>query len=115
MRFWVCCALTASMLTTPSFALGRRVDEGMWPFNQTPKEEVKKRYGFEISDAWLQRVRMASVRFDTGGSGSFVSPDGLVMTNHHVALDTLQKMSSPQERKKGRRVCPSTCWPESRM
>ncbi|MFH3675855.1 S46 family peptidase, partial [Acinetobacter baumannii] len=73
-----------------------RADEGMWPFNNVPKAEIKRRYGFEVTDAWLQKVQLASVRFNNGGSGSFVSPDGLVLTNHHIASDTLAKLSTPQ-------------------
>lgn len=72
-------------------------DEGMWPFNNVPRAEIKKRYGFEVTDAWLKKVQLASVRFNNGGSGSFVSPDGLVLTNHHIASDTLQKISTPEK------------------
>jgi hypothetical protein len=69
-------------------------DEGMWPFNSVPKAQIKLRYGFEPSDAWLEHVHLSSVRFNNGGSGSFVSANGLVMTNHHVASDCIQKLSS---------------------
>jgi Peptidase S46 len=69
-------------------------DEGMWPFNNVPKEQIKARYGFEPTDAWLDHLRLGSVRFNNGGSGSFVSPSGLVMTNHHVAADCIQKLGS---------------------
>jgi hypothetical protein len=72
-------------------------DEGMWPFNNVPRAEIKKRYGFEVTDVWLKKVQLASVRFNNGGSGSFVSPDGLVLTNHHIASDTLQKISTPEK------------------
>lgn len=72
-------------------------DEGMWPFNNVPRAEIKKRYGFEITDDWLRKVQLASVRFNNGGSGSFVSADGLVLTNHHIASDTLQKISTPEK------------------
>src|SRR5882762_814956 len=72
-------------------------DEGMWPFNNVPRAEIKKRYGFDVTDAWLKKVQLASVRFNNGGSGSFVSPDGLVLTNHHIASDTLQKISTPEK------------------
>ena len=68
-------------------------DEGMWLYSNAPKEYLKKKYGFEPSDAWLDHLRQASVRFNSGGSGSFVSPNGLVMTNHHVGADDLQKLS----------------------
>jgi hypothetical protein len=73
-----------------------RADEGMWLFSAPPREQVKARYGFEISDTWLDHLMKSSVRFNSGGSGSFVSGDGLVLTNHHVGADSLQKMSSQQ-------------------
>src|SRR5687768_5467081 len=89
------CALVAgaALLQAP---LAAHADEGMWLFNNVPKEEIKKKYGFEVTNAWLEKVQKASVRFNSGGSGSFVSPDGLVMTNHHVASDTLGKISTPE-------------------
>lgn len=68
-------------------------DEGMWLVNQPPKELLKKKYGFDMTDVWLERMQKASVRFNNGGSGSFVSPNGLVITNHHVGADCLQKLS----------------------
>jgi hypothetical protein len=83
----------AMLLGTGVAVLG---DEGMWLFNAPPKELLKKRYGFVPSDAWLEHVQKASVRFNSGGSGSFVSPDGLVMTNHHVAADAIQKLSTKE-------------------
>ena len=71
-------------------------DEGMWLFNQPPRELLGRRHGFEPSEAWLARLRAASVRFNSGGSGAFVSPEGLVMTNHHVGADALQKLGTSQ-------------------
>ena len=71
-----------------------RADEGMWTYNNFPKDKVKAKYGFEPSDAWLDHVRLASVRFNNGGSASFVSPN-LVMTNHHVGADCIHKLSTP--------------------
>jgi hypothetical protein len=68
----------------------------MWPFNNVPREAIKQRYGFEVTDDWLKKVQLASVRFNNGGSGSFVSADGLVLTNHHIASDTLQKLSTAE-------------------
>lgn len=76
---------------------GARADEGMWTFDRPPIDAVKKQYGFTITPDWLEHLRLASVRFNDGGSGSFVSPDGLVLTNHHVALGQLQKISTPQK------------------
>ena len=69
-------------------------DEGLWLFNSPPKKLLKDRYGFDATDAWLAHLQQAAVRFNNGGSGSFVSPDGLVMTNHHVGADALQKLST---------------------
>lgn len=71
-------------------------DEGMWLYNNAPKEYLKSKYGFEPTDAWLDHLRLSSVRFNSGGSGSFVSPDGLVLTNHHVGADDLQKLSTKE-------------------
>src|SRR5215210_3482856 len=70
-------------------------DEGMWVLNNLPRPQLKERYGFEPSPEWVEHLRSAAVRFNSGGSGSFVSADGLVMTNHHVGADTLQKISTP--------------------
>src|SRR5215831_3909666 len=69
-------------------------DEGMWLFNNPPLKQFKEKYNFEPTPQWLEHLQKASVRFNSGGSGSFISPNGLTITNHHVGLDTLQKMSS---------------------
>ena len=69
-------------------------DDGMWTFDNPPRKQLKELYGFEPTREWLDHVRLSSVRFNDGGSGAFVSPDGLVLTNHHVARGQLQKMSS---------------------
>lgn len=73
-----------------------RADEGMWLFNDLPKERLQERYDFTPTDDWARRVMLSSVRFNSGGSGSFVSQNGLVLTNHHVAADTLHKLSTPE-------------------
>src|SRR3989454_5885416 len=91
------CALVVALFSLQTLQFTARADEGMWPFNNVPRAEIKKKYGFEITDAWLKKVQLASVRFNSGGSGSFVSPDGLVMTNHHIASDVLQKISTPEK------------------
>ncbi len=72
-------------------------EEGMWTLDNPPLKQLKEKYGFEPTPAWLEHIRLASVRVGDGGSGSFVSPQGLVLTNHHVALGQLQKVSSPQK------------------
>lgn len=71
-------------------------DEGMWLFNDPPIKQLKDKYGFEITPEWLEHLQKASVRFNSGGSGSFVSSRGLVLSNHHVAADALQKLSSAE-------------------
>ena len=68
-------------------------DEGMWTYNALPKPQIQQKYGFTITDAWAAHLQHASVRFVGSASGSFISADGLVMTNHHVGLGTLQKLS----------------------
>src|SRR5882724_1833656 len=68
-------------------------DEGMWLFNAFPKDRVRAQYGFVPTQAWLDHVRQSSVRFNNGGSGSFVSANGLTFTNHHVGADCIQKLS----------------------
>ncbi len=69
-------------------------DEGMWLFNNPPLKQLKEKYQFEPTPQWLDHLQKSSVRFNSGGSGSFVSATGLCITNHHVGLDTLQKISS---------------------
>ena len=86
--------LAVASLVCPSLLIQARADEGMWLFNQPPREELKDRYGFDPTDAWLAHLQKSAVRFNSGGSGSFVSSDGLVMTNHHVGADSLHKLSS---------------------
>jgi hypothetical protein len=71
-----------------------RADEGMWLFNAFPQDKVKAKYGFEPSQQWLDHVRLSSVRFNNGGSGSFVSADGLTFTNHHVGAECVQQLST---------------------
>ncbi|MBX7106211.1 MAG: S46 family peptidase [Gemmataceae bacterium] len=70
-------------------------DEGMWLLNDPPHAKLQERYGFDLTDPFLQRAMHASVRFNNGGSGGFVSPDGLIVTNHHIGADSLQKLTRP--------------------
>jgi hypothetical protein len=68
-------------------------DEGMWLFNAFPAARVAKKYGFSPSQPWLDHVRLSALRFNNGGSGSFVSADGLAFTNHHVGAECIQNLS----------------------
>ena len=86
-------AAAAIVLLSGSLA----ADEGMWTLDNMPLKQLKENYGFEPTPAWLEHIRLSSVRVGDGGSGSFVSPNGLVLTNHHVALGQLQKVSTAQK------------------
>ena len=95
LRKFVCAVIVAlfSLQALPISAM----DEGMWPFNNIPREEIKKKYGFDVTDEWLKKVQLASVRFNNGGSGSFVSPNGLVLTNYHIVEDFVGELSTAQK------------------
>jgi hypothetical protein len=71
--------------------------EGMWTLDNPPLSQLKEQFGFTPDAAWLERVRLASVRFMDGGSGAFVSREGLMVTNHHVALTCIQNVSTAQK------------------
>ena len=85
--------LAACVLLTRGMMV--QADEGMWLLNEPPRALLKAKYGFDLTGDWLEHARLASIRFNNGGSGSFVSPDGLIITNHHIGADSLQKLSSP--------------------
>jgi hypothetical protein len=87
--------LLAATLAPMGSGLAAWADEGMWTFNNFPKQLVQQRYGFTPSDTWLDHIRLASVRFNNGGSGAFVSAEGLVMTNHHVGSDCMHELGTP--------------------
>jgi hypothetical protein len=90
LRFYFFIGLVAVAVIAP-LPKPAKADEGMWLFNNPPRKILKEKYQFDATDKWLEHVQKSSVRFNSGGSGSFVSADGLVMTNHHVGADALQK------------------------
>lgn len=90
------CALILAAFAFQAVPLTARADEGMWTFNNVPKAEIKQRYGFDVTDEWLRKVQLAAVRFNNGGSGSFVSPDGLVLTNYHIVENIVTQVSTPE-------------------
>ena len=94
MRIPIAMAALAS-LALPLLAARAVADEGMWTFDGFPAAKVKQAYGFAPDAKWLDRVRGASVRLDGGCSGSVVSKDGLVLTNHHCISDCEADLSSP--------------------
>jgi len=92
----VLCALLLALFSLQTLNFAALADEGMWTFNNVPRADIKKKYGFDVTDEWLKKVQLASVRFNNGGSGSFVSPTGLVLTNYHIVEDIVNEVSTPQ-------------------
>jgi len=88
--------LVLSLLLTPA-PHSLLAEEGMWTFDNPPVKQLQDKYKFTPTQQWLDHVRLSSVRFNDGGSGSFVSANGLVITNHHVAFGQIQKLSTPQK------------------
>ena len=90
-------ALLLALFSLQTLHVTALADEGMWTFNNVPRAEIKKKYGFDVTDEWLKKVQLASVRFNNGGSGSFVSPNGLVLTNYHIVEDIVGEVSTPEK------------------
>ena len=88
--------LLALVFAAAAFAVAPRAEEGFWPYNSIPKAAIKAKYKFDVTDQWLNHLQLATVRFG-GGTGSIVSPQGLVLTNHHIGLGTLQRLSTPEK------------------
>lgn len=92
-------SMRAGLILTSAFVLslsvaGAHAEEGMWTFDNPPTKLLQQQYGFTPTQQWLDHIRLSSVRLNDGGSGSFVSPNGLLLTNHHVARGQLQKAST---------------------
>src|SRR5215510_3614406 len=90
-------ALLLALFSLQTLHITALADEGMWTFNNVPRADIKKKYGFEVTDEWLHKVQLASVRFNNGGSGSFVSPNGLVLTNYHIVEDVVGDLSTAEK------------------
>ena len=90
-------SVMAAMLVIAIQPISLLADDGMWTFDNPPRKQWKEHYKFEPTDAWLEHVRLASVRLNDGGTGAFVSADGLMITNQHVASGQLQKVSSKEK------------------
>ncbi|WP_147092040.1 S46 family peptidase [Swaminathania salitolerans] len=85
--------LSTALLSALVFASSSRADEGMWTFDHLPRAALQKHYGFTPDPAWIEHVVQSSARLAEGCSASFVSADGLVMTNHHCANACLSALS----------------------
>ncbi len=88
--------ISAALVSVALLAPAGFAEEGMWTFDNPPLKLLKEKYNFTPTQQWLDHLRLASVRLNDGGSGSFVSPHGLLLTNHHVALGQLQKNSTAE-------------------
>ncbi len=91
---WCFFLVVAALAAGPATAAA---DEGMWLFSNPPKKELQQRYNFAPPDDWYVHLQRASVRVNSGGSGEFVSSSGLVLTNHHIGIDSLEKLSTPEK------------------
>ena len=79
------------------FAQAAQAEEGMWTFDNFPSKTVGTKYGFTPSQDWLDHVRLSSLRIAGGCSASFISPEGLVMTNHHCVVGCVEQISTPEQ------------------
>ena len=93
MCFRLALPVVVSAILGTCLAAVASANEGMWLFNHPPLKQLKDKYGFEPTEEWLTHLQQSAVRIAAGGSGSFVSPDGLVLTNHHVGRGALQQFS----------------------
>ena len=84
------------VILLPLLVASLLADEGMWLYSNPPVDQIARRYGFRPTREWLDHVQRSSVRLNNGGSGSFVSPDGLVMTNHHVASECIAELGTKE-------------------
>src|SRR5215831_6178039 len=90
------CSAAIAVLATVGLGAAAFADEGMWTFDNFPAADVKARYGATINDAWLDNVRQSIVRL-SGCTASFVSADGLILTNHHCAAACHNDLSTAEQ------------------
>src|SRR5258708_28158294 len=90
-------ALMLALFSIQTLQLTALADEGMWTFNNVPRAEIKKKYGFDVTDEWLKKAQLASVRFNNGGSGSVGFPHPLVLTHYHLRQHILKQVNTPQQ------------------
>jgi hypothetical protein len=90
-------SLGLGLMMTAASRQAAVADEGMWLYNDPPAGLLKERYGFEVKADWMEHLQKSSVRFNSGGSGEFISADGLILSNHHVGADTLAKISTKEK------------------
>jgi hypothetical protein len=90
---WVRMAVAAVCVAALHGATLAFGDEGMWLFSAPPLEQIEHDHGVRLTPEWLEHLQRSSVRLSSGGSGAFVAPDGLVLTNHHVGADAIHKLS----------------------
>ncbi len=96
MRRFLAVSLVVASLAPALVATPAQADEGMWTFDNFPAAQVRKSHGVNIDRAWLDRARLSTARLEGGCSGSFASPQGLVLTNHHCVTECLSRISTAQ-------------------
>jgi hypothetical protein len=84
------------MLCTVAMCVGVAADEGMWTFNNVPRDAIARKYNVTLTDQWLQHLQQSVVRLESGCTGSFVSGEGLILTNHHCSAECLSDLSTAQ-------------------
>jgi len=84
------------MLCTVVMCAGVAADEGMWTLDNVPRDTIARKYHVTLTDQWLQHLQQSVVRLESGCTGSFVSGDGLILTNHHCSAECLTDLSTTQ-------------------